>query len=122
MNLSNIIRDARKSPGLTQRVLAVEAGVSERTIMDIEKGRRNITVKPLFRLIWALRIPADDIFCPDKPPPTPKQRRFVGAFSEASPAQQETIMAVARVIMRSEGEERQTARDVKMVYTIPTIR
>jgi transcriptional regulator with XRE-family HTH domain len=51
------LRAARKSLGLTQRVLAEEVGISRAAIRAYEGGRRNISPATLETLIHALKIP-----------------------------------------------------------------
>ena len=56
------ILHARRKNGLTQAELAEKIEVSLKTVIDIEKGKRNPTFDVLYRLIIALDIPAELIF------------------------------------------------------------
>lgn len=57
--LPAIIRRLRLARGLTQEALAAEAGLDRTFVSAIERGRRNISVATLDRLIGPLCNPAD---------------------------------------------------------------
>ena len=55
------VRAARKTAGLSQEALALEADVDRTYISQIEGGRRNITVTVLARIAGALEITPDKL-------------------------------------------------------------
>lgn len=59
--LGAFIRTRRNMLGLTQAELGSLVGVTDRTILDYEKGRQLPRIGGLLRLLAALRTPFDDI-------------------------------------------------------------
>jgi transcriptional regulator with XRE-family HTH domain len=55
------IREARKSAGLSQEELALEAEVDRTYISQVERGKRNITIVVLHRLALAMRTTASEL-------------------------------------------------------------
>jgi transcriptional regulator with XRE-family HTH domain len=51
----------RKQKGLTQEKLAELAKVDPKSIIDIEKGKRNPTMKTLGKLSVALKVPISNL-------------------------------------------------------------
>jgi len=54
--LANIIKSHRKKAGLTQKQLAVLAGVGKSVVFDIEKGKPSIRLNTLRAILRALNI------------------------------------------------------------------
>lgn len=54
--LANIIKSHRKKAGLTQKQLAVLAGVGKSVVFDIEKGKSSIRLNTLTAVLRALNI------------------------------------------------------------------
>jgi len=51
----------RERTGLSQSQLAKESGIARVYIVEIERGRRNPTLRNLVRLAEALQVPADQL-------------------------------------------------------------
>jgi len=62
MKLHNRLKEVRVERGLTQEVLAKEAGVTRQTIIAIEKEKFVPSVKLALELVATLRISLDSIF------------------------------------------------------------
>lgn len=62
VTFGKIIRELRKSQGLTQEDLADKAGVHRTYIGMIERGEKNITLSNIEKLASALNIPISEIF------------------------------------------------------------
>jgi DNA-binding XRE family transcriptional regulator len=60
--LSRQLVAMRKMRGLTQEMLAAEAGLDRVAIANIETGRRNPTVLTLFKLADAMGVEVKDFF------------------------------------------------------------
>ncbi len=60
--LSRQLVAMRKMRGLTQEMLAAEAGLDRVAIANIETGRRNPTVLTLFKLADAMDVEVKDFF------------------------------------------------------------
>jgi len=54
--LGRIIRDRRKSLGLTQTATGKIVGVHQTTVSDVERGQNKVRIDTLMKLIAALRL------------------------------------------------------------------
>jgi XRE family transcriptional regulator, aerobic/anaerobic benzoate catabolism transcriptional regulator len=61
------VRDARSRRGMTRKMLAQEADVSERHLAQIELGEGNVSIILLKRITGALNIPMAEVFSAEKP-------------------------------------------------------
>ncbi len=61
------VRDARSRRGMTRKMLAHEADVSERHLAQIELGEGNVSIILLKRITTALNIPMGEVFSAEKP-------------------------------------------------------
>lgn len=62
MKIGNVIRELRKSKGLTLEALAYEAGMTGGNISRIERGEIDPPVGSLLKLCTALNIAASEVF------------------------------------------------------------
>jgi transcriptional regulator with XRE-family HTH domain len=53
--LGNLVRDLRKSKGLSQEELASKAGVDRSYVGGIERGERNVTLLTLIKIANGLK-------------------------------------------------------------------
>lgn len=60
------VRAERSRRGMTRRALAYHAGISERYLSDLERGRANVSLQVLFKVAAALGLPAWSLL-PDAP-------------------------------------------------------
>jgi XRE family aerobic/anaerobic benzoate catabolism transcriptional regulator len=60
------VRDARSRRGMTRKMLAQEADVSERHLAQIELGEGNVSIILLKRITAALNIPMAEVFSAEK--------------------------------------------------------
>lgn len=98
--MGTIIQQARATRGITQAALAEKIEVSLRTIIAIEKGKRNPTFDVLYKVLQELNIPADLIFHSDDVPGTPESEQFIREFQTAGEQEQRLAIAAARSIWR----------------------
>lgn len=56
------IQDIRKSKGLSQEKLALNAGIDRTYLAGIESGKRNATIVSLEKIVIALGVEMKDIF------------------------------------------------------------
>ena len=54
--LGRIIRDRRKSLGLTQTLAGKMVGVHQPTVSEVERGERGVSIDTLLKLIGALEL------------------------------------------------------------------
>ena len=52
--VANLIREARKAKGLTQKELGERLGLSKNTVTEYEDGKQNLTIETLNRISLAL--------------------------------------------------------------------
>ena len=100
MAMGDVIRYARENKEMTQAVLADKVGTTTRTIIAIEKGKRNPTHDVLSRIINVLDISADSIFCQDAKPLSVEQDQFVHEFTSCDERRQRVIMAAVRAMIK----------------------
>jgi len=60
------VRDLRKKQGLSQEALALKAGLHRTYISSVERGKRNISLESIVKLVRALNCSAGDLL--DKEP------------------------------------------------------
>lgn len=63
--LGKRIADARKRQGLTQKQLALMAGLNHGYLSEVENGTGNISINKLFALADALDVPAASLLAED---------------------------------------------------------
>ncbi len=108
--IGSIIQSARHGNGLTQAELAERIDVSLKTVIDIEKGKRNPTFDVLFRMITELDIPAELIFRPEDLSGSPELEQFICELRNASEQERRLVITTARSIWRELREkEKQTS-------------
>jgi XRE family transcriptional regulator, aerobic/anaerobic benzoate catabolism transcriptional regulator len=61
------VREARSRRGMTRKMLAQEADVSERHLAQLELGEGNVSIVLLRRITTALNIPVADVFQVERP-------------------------------------------------------
>lgn len=101
-----IIQQTRATRGITQAALAEKIEVSLRTIIAIEKGKRNPTFDVLYKVIDELNIPADLIFHSDDIPGTPESEQFIREFQTATEQEQRLAIAASRGIWKELREKK----------------
>jgi XRE family aerobic/anaerobic benzoate catabolism transcriptional regulator len=73
------VRELRNRRGMTRKMVAQEAEVSERHLAQLESGEGNISIRLLRRIAAALNISLAELFAPNVEEPAEKQtiRRFL---------------------------------------------
>ena len=62
INFGNAIRKRRQELNISQEKLAEKAGLHRTYVADVERGKRNISLKNLVKIIHALELPISDFF------------------------------------------------------------
>lgn len=96
--IGSVIQHARRENGLTQAELAEKIEVSLKTVIDIEKGKRNPTFDVLYRLIITLDIPSELIFRPEDMTGSPELEQFICELRNANEQERRMAMITARGI------------------------
>jgi len=64
--LGENVREARRQRGLSQEALALDADMKRSYLSELERGKRNPTVRALGRLAVALKIDPSDLLSPSR--------------------------------------------------------
>lgn len=104
-HIGEIIKSAREAKGITQAQLAEAIDSSVRTVIALEKEKRNPTMETLCRLIHTLDISADHFFYPEKAKLPLAQDQFIREFLACTDKEQRVLTEAARSILRAMREE-----------------
>ena len=99
--VGEIIRSARNAKEVTQVMLSKSTGIAVRTIIDIEKNKRQPTFESLYKIINILDIPADHIFRPEKVCYTPEQEQVMLALQSCEEKEQAILMEITWAYIRA---------------------
>jgi XRE family transcriptional regulator, aerobic/anaerobic benzoate catabolism transcriptional regulator len=72
--LGKRVRTARNTRSLTRKTLAVDAGVSERHLAQLEAGEGNVSIVLLRRIAFALGVPLADLVAVEANAPSERDR------------------------------------------------
>ena len=61
--MKNILKELRESKYWTQKELSIKLGVSTRTIISLEKGHFNPSIKVAYKCSLIFECPIEKIFC-----------------------------------------------------------
>jgi XRE family aerobic/anaerobic benzoate catabolism transcriptional regulator len=104
--LGKRVREARNRRGMTRKVTARDADVSERHLAQIESGEGNVSIVLLRRIAKALNVSLGDLFAPAAQEPAEKQ--MISRFLERLPAHR--LEDVASRLLRDFGPEEKARR------------
>src|ERR1700752_1904843 len=82
--LGKRIREVRNRRGMTRKVIARDADVSERHLAQLEVGEGNVSIVILRRIARALKVSVAELFAPATKEPNEKQ--LTSRFLERLPA------------------------------------
>jgi XRE family transcriptional regulator, aerobic/anaerobic benzoate catabolism transcriptional regulator len=96
------VREIRSRRGMTRKMVAQEAGVSERHLAQLEAGEGNISIVLLRRIAFALNVPLIDFFAADDGDPVGK--RLIRHFLDQLPPHrlEEVMLRLLRDFGRQE--------------------
>ncbi len=94
MELNEKIKALRKERGMSQKELAKEIGVSDRTVSKWECGKGSVKIKELEKISKALRVHIDDLL----PVDAVKDKAFLPCRISASPAAKATFIAAIAIL------------------------
>jgi XRE family aerobic/anaerobic benzoate catabolism transcriptional regulator len=84
MFLGTRVRELRNRRGMTRRMMAREANVSERHLAQLEAGEGNVSIVLLRRIAKALNVSLDELFAAEVEEPV--ERRMIRRFLDRLPA------------------------------------
>lgn len=97
--LAEAIKNTRLDLGLTQEEVAEKSGTDVRTIINIEMGRGNPTLKTLYAVIRALKMDARLIFDDDPESESAIARQVKSLVNECSENELETLLPVIEAVL-----------------------
>jgi XRE family transcriptional regulator, aerobic/anaerobic benzoate catabolism transcriptional regulator len=106
LSLGKRVREVRNRRGMTRKIVARGAGVSERHLAQLESGEGNISVVLLRRIAGALNASLADLFAPELEEPV--EKRLIERFLERLPAHR--LEDVVFRLMRDFGHEEKVRR------------
>jgi XRE family aerobic/anaerobic benzoate catabolism transcriptional regulator len=104
--LGTRVREIRNRRGMTRKMVAREADVSERHLAQLEAGEGNVSIVLLRRIAAALNVSLVDLFAPEAEEPV--EKRLIQRFLERIPAHR--LEDVAFRLMRDFGHEEKVRR------------
>lgn len=104
--LGQRVRQVRNRRGMTRKMVAREADVSERHLAQLEAGEGNISILLLRRIVQALNVSLVELFTPESEGPA--ERQLIQRFLEHVPAHR--LNDVVQRLMRDFGNSEQTRR------------
>jgi XRE family aerobic/anaerobic benzoate catabolism transcriptional regulator len=104
--LGKRVRELRNRRGMTRKMVAQEADVSERHLAQIEAGEGNVSIVLLRRIAAALNVSLAELFAPEAEDPV--EKRLIRRFLEGLPAHR--LEDVVFRLMRDFGHEEKTRR------------
>lgn len=100
IDIGNKLYAIRKQKGLTQAQVAEEAGLSDRTYADIERGSVNMRIESVLKICEALDITPNDIFV-KKQESAEKSASILERLDYLAPKERETAMHLLEVYINS---------------------
>lgn len=104
--LGKRVRQVRSRRGMTRKMVAREADVSERHLAQLEAGEGNVSIVLLRRIAMALNVSLVELFAPEAEDPADK--RLIQRFFERLPAHR--LEEVVHRLMRDFGQEEEMRR------------
>ncbi len=99
--IGNRLLSIRKKLGLTQNELAEQAGLSNRTYADIERGTVNMKVETILRICSALHITPDAVLTEENTSNAVKKQELLERLDACTPKEQETALELLAVYLKS---------------------
>lgn len=98
-SLGNAVRNARTQLGLTQKKVANEVNIDERTIINIETEKGNPKMVVLYPLLRFLKIDPRKIFYPELKRESPTRRQLRILLEECDEDEAEAILSVVQSVL-----------------------
>jgi len=122
MTLGQAIRTIRQEVGLTQKDLAIAAGIDQSYLSMIESGQRgNPGTRIIARLAQALQVSIDDLaaragYMPEADPMDPLSERAVRLFRQLPRWRQEDVLAQLELYLRLKERPRRLNEETVDVF------
>lgn len=99
--IGNRLYTIRKQQGKTQADVAEEAGLSDRTYAEIERGTVNMRIETVLRICKALHITPDVILTSETTDMAEEERELLARLENCSPKEKETALRLLAVYFAS---------------------
>ena len=110
--LGKRVRELRNRRGLTRKMMAREADVSERHLAQLEGGEGNVSIVLLRRITGALHVSLAELFAPETE--TQQEKLLIQRFLERLPAHR-VEDAMSRMMRDFGDEERERRKRVALI-------
>lgn len=91
----------RKRYGLTQLEAATQAGISEKTYAQFERGALNVRLDTIARVCEAFHITPDEIFTDNTPLASAREEDLLARLQACNPQQKETALRLLETYLDS---------------------
>lgn len=91
----------RKKAGLTQAEVAEEAGLSDRTYAEIERGTVNMRIETILRICSVLHITPDMILTEENTSVSIQEQELIERLNHCKPKVKETALQLLTVYLSS---------------------
>ncbi len=99
--IGNRLLAFRKRMGMTQAEVAENAGLSDRTYADIERGNANMRTETLLKICEVLHITPDEVLTEENNTLAEKQEELIARLNACSPKDKQTALTLLSVFLKS---------------------
>lgn len=99
--IGNRLLAFRKRMGMTQAEVAENAGLSDRTYADIERGSANMRTETLLKICEVLHITPDEVLTEENNTLAQKQEELIARLNACSPKDKQTALTLLSVFLKS---------------------
>lgn len=103
--IGNRLLALRKKMGLTQAELAEQAGISDRTYADIERGTVNMRLETFLQICRALYVTPDEILMDEEEAECPRQEELFERLKTCPPKERETALRLLSTYLNAENKK-----------------
>ena len=99
--IGNKLYHFRKHYGLTQLEAATNAGISEKTYAQFERGTLNVRLDTISRVCEAFHITPDEILTSSNPLATSREEDILARLQACNPKHKETALRLLETYLQS---------------------
>lgn len=99
--LGALVEKARERKQLSREAFAERLGITDRHLFSIERENKTPSYRMLKKLIYALEIPPEEIFYPDKPSNAAEYAAIIRAISRLDAAELAIIKDLVDSLIRN---------------------
>ena len=99
--IGNKLYQLRKQYGITQLEAAVQAGISEKTYAQFDRGTLNVRLDTISRICEAFHITPDEILLDNALLTTAREADILARLQACNPKQKETALRILAAYLQS---------------------